>query len=95
MAVASAAHSLKLDEAIITTEVQHDLDALGIAKTAREEKLRAQRARLSNQDNERMAKLYRQHILKEQSTEPEQKLVQIQLGGLKKGQPEATGAAGD
>ena len=91
----AAEHSLKLDESIITTEVQHDLDALGIAKTAREEKLRAQRQRLSNQENERMAKLYRQHILKEQATEPEQKIVQIQLGGLKKGQPEASGAAGD
>ena len=95
VALASAEHSLKLDELIITTEVQHDLDALGIAKTAREEKLRAQRQRLSNQDNERMAKLYRQHILKEQATEPEQKIVQIQLGGLKKGQPESAGAAGD
>ena len=42
-----------------------------------------------------MAKLYRQHILKEQATEPEQKIVQIQLGGLKKRQPEASGAAGD
>ncbi len=95
VALASSEHSLKLDESIITTEVQHDLDTLGIAKTAREEKLRAQRARLSNQENERMAKLYRQHILKEEATEPEQKIVQIQLGGLKKGRPEASGAAGD
>ncbi|HJQ71389.1 MAG TPA: radical SAM protein [Blastocatellia bacterium] len=95
VALATTEHSLKLDEAIITTEVQHDLDTLGIAKTAREEKLRAQRQRLSKQENERMAKLYRQHILKEQATEPEEKLVQIQLSGLKKGQPEASGAAGD
>jgi uncharacterized radical SAM superfamily Fe-S cluster-containing enzyme len=34
-------HSLLLDETIVTTEVQHDLDNLGIAKTAREEAKRS------------------------------------------------------
>ena len=75
----SVEHSLKLDEAIVTNEVQHDLDELGIAKNAREEKLRAQRDRLrTQQDNERMAKLYRQHILKEPAT-PDAQIVQLQL----------------
>jgi hypothetical protein len=56
-----------LREEIITRDVQHDLDKLGIAKTAREEKLRA-RAMKQQQDEEnaRMAKLYREVVLKEQ-----------------------------
>jgi hypothetical protein len=36
-----AAHSLLLRDNIVTTELQHDLDKLGIAKNAREEKTRA------------------------------------------------------
>jgi hypothetical protein len=87
----SVAHSLKLDEELVTNEVQHDLDQLGIAKTAREEKLRRQRERLQrDQENARMAKLYREVILKEEPS-PDTKLVQ--LGSLKKTkQPEVTGA---
>ena len=43
-----------------TADVQHDLDDLGIAKNAREEKIRARDAKLKEaQENERMAKLYR------------------------------------
>ena len=68
-------HSLVLREEIVTTEVQHDLDRLGIAKTAREEKIRARDAKLLEaQEQERMMKLYRQHVLKEQ---PGPDLVQI------------------
>src|ERR1051325_4750042 len=74
----NAAHSLVLDEALITNEVQHDLDALGIAKTAREEKQRARAQKMSQQENERMAKLYRQHILKEEAT-PDTQIVQLKL----------------
>ena len=40
----SAAHSLLLREEIVTKEVQHDLDRLGIAKNAGEEKKRARDA---------------------------------------------------
>src|SRR6185503_4574402 len=58
-------HSLVLREEIITNEVQHDLDRLGIAKTAREEKIRARDAKLKEQaENERMMKLYKEHVLK-------------------------------
>ena len=39
-------HSLYLRDNIVTTEEQHDLDRLGIAKTAREEKIRARDAKL-------------------------------------------------
>ena len=40
-----ASHSLLLRENIVTTELQHDLDKLGIAKNAREEKKRARDAK--------------------------------------------------
>ena len=71
----TATHSLLLRDEIVTTEVQHDLDRLGIAKTAREEKIRARDAKLKQQaEDAKMAKLYRQHVLKEQ---PGAELVQI------------------
>ncbi|HOK46890.1 MAG TPA: radical SAM protein, partial [Bryobacteraceae bacterium] len=72
----STEHSLVLREELITIEEQHDLDALGIAKTAREEKARARDERLRRmQEDARMAKLYRQYVLKEPQ-QPE--LVQIE-----------------
>ena len=90
----STDHSLVLKEEIITKDVQHDLDELGIAKTAREEKQRARAQRLrQQQENEQMAKLYRQHILKEPAT-PDTQLVQIQLGNGSKGREEIV-SAGD
>ena len=55
--LASAQHSMVLREEIVTREAQHDLDRLGIAKNAREEKLRA---RAAKQEHERMARLYRE-----------------------------------
>ena len=62
-------HSLVLRENIVTTEEQHDLDKLGIAKNAREEKLRARDAKQKQQNdpayNARMAALYREVVLKE------------------------------
>jgi uncharacterized radical SAM superfamily Fe-S cluster-containing enzyme len=68
-------HSLVLREDIVTMEEQHDLDRLGIAKNAGEEKTRARDAKLKeSQENERMMKLYREHVLKEQ---PGPELVQI------------------
>jgi len=93
--LASRDHSMVLREEIVTTEVQHDLDRLGIAKNAREEKIRARDEKLRRQqENERMAKLYRQHVLKEQSG-PE--LVQIK--DLKETSPveerEEVGSFGD
>jgi hypothetical protein len=62
----STQHSLVLKQEIITQDVQHDLDSRGIAKTAREEKTRARDEKLKRDaDNARMAKLYREHVLKE------------------------------
>jgi uncharacterized radical SAM superfamily Fe-S cluster-containing enzyme len=67
-------HSMLVRDDIVTNEEQHDLDAKGIAKNAREEKIRARDAKQRAEEDARMAKLYRQHILKEQ---PGQELVSI------------------
>ncbi len=61
-----AEHKLKLNEGHVHAERNHTLDDLGIAKTAREEKLRARDAKLKKSaDDARMEALYREHILKE------------------------------
>ena len=71
----SKEHTLVLREELVTNEVQHDLDKLGIAKTAREEKKRARDAKqLVTAEDLRMAKLYREQVLKEA---PGPELVQI------------------
>ncbi|HWP99372.1 MAG TPA: radical SAM protein [Vicinamibacterales bacterium] len=77
VALPSTEHSLVLDPEAVNAGRQTDLDEAGIAKNAREEKLRARR--LKQQDHERMAQLYRQVVLKEPPT------IQIQgLRGTKK-----------
>ena len=73
----STEHHLVLKDEIVTNEAQHDLEHLGIAKNAREEKLRSRAERIQrDEENFRMAKLYREFILKEKAV-PE--LVQIGL----------------
>jgi hypothetical protein len=78
----STAHRLKLNEAAVLAGAQTDLDDLGIAKNAREEKAAARKHKTPEEiareaaHNAEMAKLYAQHVLKEQPT------LQIQgLGG--------------
>ncbi len=84
-------HHLVLRDEIITTEEQHDLDRLGIAKNAREEKIRARDEKLRQaQENERMAKLYRKHILKE----PDQPEL-VQLNGIAPAAPKPANAPGE
>ncbi len=68
-------HSLVLRDEIITREEQHDLERLGIAKNAREEKIRARDARLKEREDAEMAKLYRKYVLKEEQPEL------VQIGG--------------
>lgn len=62
-------YDLKLRMEDVNAEANHTLDDLGIAKTAHEEKLRARQAQqgkqLTPEENARMAKLYREHILGE------------------------------
>ena len=74
VAMADKSHSLVLRDEDVHHAKQTDLDKLGVAKTAREEKIRARDEKLKLQENERMAKLYRQHVLKEQ---PGEALVQL------------------
>jgi 7,8-dihydro-6-hydroxymethylpterin dimethyltransferase len=63
--------TLLVRDDILTTEEQHDLDKLGIAKNAREEKLRKRDAKLKVLDpkqeaeNARMMALYKEHVLGE------------------------------
>src|SRR4029453_16823798 len=81
----SKQHSLVLNEEAVRAGAQTDLDDLGIAKNARDEKLAARKHKTPEDlaseaaQNAEMAKLDREHVLKEQPT------LQIQgLGGLKK-----------
>jgi uncharacterized radical SAM superfamily Fe-S cluster-containing enzyme len=78
----STEHHLVLDPEAVAAGRQTDLDQAGIAKNAREEKLRArEEAKKKQQENERMAQLYRQYVLKEQPAAP---VVQIQGLGKKR-----------
>ncbi len=66
LTMADKTHSLVLIEADVNHAKQQDLDKLGVAKTAREEKVRARDEKMkTNAENERMAKLYREVVLKE------------------------------
>jgi len=87
----TATEYLKLREEIVTNELQTDLDKLGIAKTAREEKKRARDAKAAeargpqkNDEayNARMASLYREVVLKEKPVQSENGF--IPLGALSK-----------
>jgi uncharacterized radical SAM superfamily Fe-S cluster-containing enzyme len=74
-------HRLVLDAEAVAKGRQTDLDSKGIAKTAREEKLRARDDAKKRAENDRMARLYRQHVLKEEAP---QEVGGIQVQGLKK-----------
>ena len=85
VAMESKEHSLYLRDGIVTQEEQRDLDKLGIAKNAREEKIRARDAKLKAGENgnargpqkndeaynARMAALYREVVLKEKPAQSE------------------------
>lgn len=55
-------------EASVRAEANHTLDTLGIAKNAREERLRARDLK-KDAENQQMAKLYREHVLGEKPVE--------------------------
>jgi uncharacterized radical SAM superfamily Fe-S cluster-containing enzyme len=68
--LASKEHHLVLNEEHVNAGRQHDLDDKGIAKTAREEKKRARDEALRQKlENEKMARLYREHVLGEKKVE--------------------------
>jgi len=75
--LASRAHSLVLNQAAVEAGRQTDLDKLGIARNAREEKLQARKKQLTPEEelfHKEMERIYRQQVLKEQPT--------IQVQGL-------------
>jgi uncharacterized radical SAM superfamily Fe-S cluster-containing enzyme len=64
--LAEGSHKLRLNEEHVQAGRNTTLDELGIAKTAREEKLRARDEKIKKSaDDARMEALYREHILKE------------------------------
>jgi hypothetical protein len=68
----SKEHSLRLNAEHVAYKRQTDLDEKGIAKTAREEKIRARDLKLKMEreaENQRMAALYREVVLKEKKQE--------------------------
>ena len=67
----STQHSLILNLEDVNADIQHDLDDKGIAKTAREEKIRKRNAEMAKKaaEDARMAKLYREVVLKEKPVE--------------------------
>src|SRR5262245_42258900 len=80
--MASKDHSLVLNAEAVAAGAQTDLDELGVAKNAREEKLAARKkgSQLSPDEIRHhmdMERLYRQEVLKEQPT--------IQIQGLRTG----------
>ncbi|MFL6443082.1 MAG: radical SAM protein, partial [Candidatus Sulfotelmatobacter sp.] len=89
---ATATEYLNLREEIVTNELQRDLDKLGIAKNAREEKKRARDAKAAGEArgpekndaayNARMASLYREVVLKEKPVQSQDGF--IPLGALAK-----------
>lgn len=88
--LASVQHSLVLDLEAVNADIQHDLDSKGIAKTAREEKIRARNADIARKaaEDAKMAKLYREVILKEKA--PEGGFVPLNaLGGIQPAAPKA------
>ena len=87
--LASTDHHLVLDPVAVAAGIQTDLDDQGIAKNARQEKLRARADRLKEEaENARMAALYREHVLKE---EPPPALIQIQgIGKAQASEPVIT-----
>src|SRR3954451_14364260 len=68
--LASKEHSLVLNAEAVAKGAQTDLDELGIAKNAREEKLKArQKDDKDAKYHEEMARLYREHVLGEKKVE--------------------------
>jgi uncharacterized radical SAM superfamily Fe-S cluster-containing enzyme len=95
-------HSLILNLDDVNHGLQHDLDDQGIAKTAREEKLRKRNTEMAKKaaaaaEDARMAKLYREVVLKEKPVEGG--FVPLEtLGGIKpaaKKEAKEVGSFGD
>jgi 7,8-dihydro-6-hydroxymethylpterin dimethyltransferase len=86
-----SSHKLNLNDAHVQAGRNTTLDDLGIAKTAREEKLRARDEKMKKTAEDlRMESLYREHILKEPKPEPQGGFVP--LGSIAPAAPKAVPA---
>ncbi|HWF04386.1 MAG TPA: radical SAM protein, partial [Candidatus Angelobacter sp.] len=84
-------HKLNLNDAHVQAGRNTTLDDLGIAKTAREEKLRARDEKIKKTAEDlKMEALYREHILKEPKPEPQGGFVP--LGSIAPAAPKAAPA---
>ena len=91
----TAQHSLVLDPLAVAAGLQHDLDDKGIAKNAREEKIRQRDEKMKqNAENARMAKLYREQVLKEPKA-PEGFVPLGAIASVKKEEREEVSSFGD
>ncbi len=101
VAMESTAHSLKLNEEHVAAARNTTLDELGIAKTAREEKMRARDAKLKvidprqEAENARMMALYREHVLGEKPQSKDGFIPLGSIGTTKKKEDVAEEVAGD
>jgi uncharacterized radical SAM superfamily Fe-S cluster-containing enzyme len=98
--LASKDHSLVLVEEHVNADRQHDLEVKGIAKNAREEKMRARDEALKKKlEDEKMMRLYREHVLGEKKPEggfvPLDGLLGSAAKHVEEEKREAVGAMGD
>ena len=98
--LASRQHSLVLNEEAVKADRQHDLELQGIARNAREEKMRARDEALKKKlDDEKMMRLYREHVLGEKKQEGFVPLDGLLASGgaktAKEDKQEEVGAMGD
>ncbi len=96
----AADHNLVLNADHVAAGRQHDLDDKGIAKTAREEKLRARDEQLKKKaEDAKMERLYREHVLGEKRIEGFVPIDGLLASGIKPAAPaekqEEVGAMGD
>ena len=100
VAMESNLHSLSLNEEHVQAGRNTTLDELGIAKTAREEKMRARDAKLKvdprqEAENARMMALYKEHVLGEKPASKEGFVPLGNLGTAKNKEDVAEEVAGD
>ena len=74
-------HTLLLRDEDVHRGVQTDLDEIGVAKTARDEKRRARNDKklVKTPEDEKMEQMYREVVLKEEPKEKSSGLVQLDV----------------
>ncbi|HUI85097.1 MAG TPA: radical SAM protein [Candidatus Binatia bacterium] len=86
--LATTAHTLNLVEEHVNAAANDTLDKLGIAKNARQEKLRAREARVKAEaEKARMMALYREHVLGEKPLAKDGFVPLGSIGGIKPAEP--------